>query len=163
MNPESPLTHAKHVFRAAILLVAALVAMVLGRSLFVPDTWGEFGPYRGAAVAEHRDKPIRHGGNESCAMCHDAEPASHAAGVHSSVPCEACHGPVALHADLEEGEILAEMPTRRTRELCELCHRRLHSRPSEFPQINVREHLQENGGELTPDACFECHDPHSPI
>ena len=63
----------------------------------------------------------------------------------------------------QEGEILAEMPTRRTRELCELCHRRLHSRPSEFPQINVREHLQENGGELTPDACFECHDPHSPI
>ncbi len=88
MNPESPLIHAKHVFRAAILLLAVLVAMLLGRSLFVPETWGEYGPYRGAAVAEHRDKPIRHGGNDSCAMCHDVEYADHAAGVHASVQCE---------------------------------------------------------------------------
>jgi hypothetical protein len=126
MNPESPLTHAKHVFRAAILLLVVLIAMVLGRSLFVPETWGDFGPYRGAAVAEHRDKPIRHGGNDSCGMCHDVEYADHAAGVHATVQCELCHGPVALHADLEEGEMLAEMPVRRSRELCELCHRHPH-------------------------------------
>jgi hypothetical protein len=163
MNPESPLIHTKHVFRVAILLFAVLIAMVLGRSLFVPETWGEFGPYRGGAVADHRNKPIRHGGNESCAMCHDAEPADHAAGAHASVQCELCHGPLALHADLEEGEVLAEMPVRRSRELCELCHRRLEARPTEFPQINVREHVAENGGDLTADACFQCHDPHSPI
>lgn len=163
MNPESPLIHAKHVFRAAILLLAVLVAMVLGRSLFVPDTWGEFGPYRGASVAEHRAKPIRHGGNQVCAMCHDAEYAEHAAGVHAAVQCELCHGPVTLHVDLEEGEVLAEMPVRRSRELCELCHRRLEARPAGFPQIDVREHLTSNGVELTSNACFECHDPHSPF
>jgi hypothetical protein len=163
MNPESPLTHAKHVFRAAILLLVVLIAMVLGRSLFVPETWGEFGPYRGAAVAEHRDKPIRHGGNDSCGMCHDVEYADHAAGVHATVQCELCHGPVALHADLEEGEMLAEMPVRRSRELCELCHRHLEARPADFPQVDVREHVTENGGELTADACFQCHDPHSPF
>lgn len=163
MNPESPLAHAKHVFRAAILLLVVLVAMVLGRSLFVPDTWGEFGPYRGAAVAEHRDKQIRHGGNESCAMCHDVEYADHSQGVHASVQCELCHAPVALHVDVEEGELLAEMSVRRSRELCELCHRRLEARPSGFPQVNVREHVLENGGELTDDACFACHEPHSPF
>ena len=27
----------------------------------------------------------------------------------------------------------------------------------------VREHLAENGGELAPDACIQCHDPHSPF
>jgi hypothetical protein len=151
MNPESPLTHAKHVFRAAILLLAVLIAMILGRSLFVPETWGEFGPYRGAAVAEHRDKPIRHGGNDSCEMCHDVEFADHRAGVHISIQCELC------------GEVLAEMPLRRSRELCELCHRRLEARPGDFPQVDVREHVIENGGELTDDACFGCHDPHSPI
>ena len=163
MNPESPLAHTKHVFRAAILLLVVLIVMVLGRSLFVPDTWGEFGPYRGAAVAEHRDKPIRHGGNDSCAMCHDVESADHIAGAHATVKCELCHGPVAAHVDLEEGELLAEMPIRRSRDLCELCHRRLEARPSDFPQVNVREHVIENGGELTDDACFACHDPHSPF
>jgi hypothetical protein len=137
--------------------------MILGRSLFVPETWGEFGPYRGAAVAEHRDKPIRHGGNDSCEMCHDVEFADHRAGVHISIQCELCHGPVAAHVNIEEGEVLAEMPVRRSRELCELCHRRLEARPSDFPQVDVREHVIENGGELTDDACFGCHDPHSPI
>jgi hypothetical protein len=163
MNPESPLTHTKHVFRAAILLLAVLVAMVLGRSLFVPKTWGEFGRYRGAAVTDFRQKPIRHGGDESCAMCHDEEYAEHAAGAHASVQCELCHGPVAAHVNLEEGEVLAEMPVRRSRELCELCHRRLAARPDEFPQIDVREHVTGNGGELTDDACFACHQPHSPL
>lgn len=163
MNPESPLLHAKHVFRAAILLLAVLIAMVLGRSLFVPDTWGEFGPYRGAAVAEFRDKPVRHGGDDACGVCHDEEFAEHAAGVHAQVRCELCHGPVALHADLEEGEVLAEMPIHRSDELCELCHRRLEARPAAFPQIDVREHVVSNGGELTANACFDCHDPHSPI
>jgi hypothetical protein len=163
MDPESPLIHAKHVFRAAILLLAVLVAMVLGRSLFVPETWGEFGRYRGAAVTEYRNKPVRHGGDESCEMCHDVEYAAHAAGVHASVKCELCHGPVALHVDLEQGEVVAEMPIRKSRDLCELCHRRLAARPADFPQVDVREHVLENGGEMTPDACFDCHDPHSPI
>jgi len=163
MNPDSPLVHSKHVFRAAILLLAVVIAMVLGRSLFVPETWGEFGQYRGAAVAEHRDKPIRHGGNEACATCHDAEYANLSSGEHASVQCELCHGPVASHVDLEEGELVAEMPIRRSRELCELCHRHLEARPAEFPQIDVREHLLAAGAELTDDACFDCHDPHSPF
>ena len=63
MNPESPLTHTKHVFRAAILLLAVLVAMVLGRSLFVPKTWGEFGRYRGAAVTDFRRAGSASGGS----------------------------------------------------------------------------------------------------
>jgi hypothetical protein len=162
MNPESPLTHSKHVFRAAILLIAVVVTLLLSRSIFVPETWGEYGWYRGAAVDDHRAKPVRHLGDDSCSPCHDTEYAEHAAGVHAPVRCELCHGPATLHVDFEEGEIIAEMPIRRNRELCELCHSRLAARAEGFPQIDVREHLAENGGELSPDACFECHDPHSP-
>jgi hypothetical protein len=163
MNPESPLIHTKHVFRAAILLLAVIGALLLGRSLFVPDTWGEYGWYRGASVDEHRARPVRHLGDATCAMCHDAESAVHSDGVHSVVRCELCHGPVTLHANLEEGEKIADMPVRRTRELCELCHRELDARPAGFTQVDVREHVTEMGGEFTADACFECHEPHSPI
>ena len=163
MKGESPLIHAKHVFRAAILLIAVVATLILSRSFFVPETWGEYGWYRGAAVDDHRAKPVRHLGDETCAMCHDTEREEHTAGVHAAVRCELCHGPVTTHVDLEEGEKIAEMPIRRTRELCELCHRQLTARASGFPQVDVREHLAENGGELTPDACFECHDPHSPF
>lgn len=162
MNPESPLTHAKHVFRAAFLLIAVVITLILSRSFFVPATWGEFGWYRGAAVDDHRAKPVRHLGDDVCATCHDTEFAEHGAGVHATVRCELCHGPAALHVDLDEGEKIADMPVRRSRELCELCHRKLAARAEGFPQIDVREHLAENGGELSPDACFACHDPHSP-
>jgi len=162
MNPESPLIHTKHVFRAALLLLAVIVTLLLGRSLFVPDTWGEYGWYRGAAVDDHRARQVRHLGDDPCAMCHDAESADHSAGVHAQIRCELCHGPVVLHADLEEGEKTGDMPIRRSRELCELCHRELDARPAGFPQIDVREHLSDQGADLTPDACFECHDPHSP-
>jgi len=163
MNPESPLMHAKHVFRAAILLLAVIAALLLGRSVFVPETWGEYGWYRGAAVDDHRARGVRHLGDESCAMCHDAEFADHSVGVHAPLRCELCHGPATLHADLEEGEKIGEMPIRRSRELCELCHRELAARPAGFAQVDVREHVTEMGGELTADACFDCHDPHSPL
>ena len=163
MNPESPLIHAKHVFRAAILLLAVIATLLLGRSVFVPDTWGEYGWYRGAAVDDHHAREVRHLGDESCAMCHDAEFAVHSAGVHAPLRCELYHGPATLHADLEEGEKIAEMPIRRSRELCELCHRELAARPAGFTQVDVREHVTEMGGEFTADACFDCHDPHSPL
>ena len=63
---------------------------------------------------------------------------------------------------MENGEKIADMPIRRSRELCELCHRWLAARPATFPQVDVREHVTEMGGEFTSEACFDCHDPHSP-
>ena len=163
MQSGNSLEHSKHVFRAALLLVVVVVTLLLGRSLFVPPTWGEFGSYRGANVEEHRNRPVRYGGDQSCEPCHSEQYDVHLEGVHHSLRCEMCHGPVALHVDLDEGEVVAEMPVNRSRELCENCHRFLSARPVTFPQIDPREHVVENGGEYSPDACFDCHDPHSPI
>lgn len=163
MQPGNSLEHAKHVFRAAILLLMVVVTLLLGRSLFVPPTWGEYGSYRGANVEEHRSRPVLHGGDRSCEPCHSEQYEIHLEGVHHSLRCEMCHGPVARHVDLDEGEVVAEMPVKRSRELCENCHRFLSARPSTFPQIDPREHITDNGGELSADACFDCHDPHSPI
>jgi hypothetical protein len=163
MEPERSLEHSKHVVRAALMLLVVIVALVLGRSLFVPPTWGESGWYRGASPLEHRDMPVRHGGDTAREMCHSEQSEIHIEGVHHSVRCELCHAPVAVHVDMEEGEKLADMPTRRSRELCENCHTHLVGRPAEFPQIDPKQHVVDNGGELTADACFDCHDPHSPF
>ena len=162
MEPGNSLEHSKHIFRAALLLLVVVVTLLLGRALFVPSTWGQYGRYRGANVDEHRAKQVRHGGDEACEPCHSEQFAVHRDGVHHALRCEMCHGPVATHVDLEEGELIAEMPVSRSRELCENCHRYLDARPATFPQIDPREHVAENGGDLTPDACFDCHDPHSP-
>jgi hypothetical protein len=163
MEPGSSLAHSKHVVRAALMLLVVIVALVLGRSFFVPPTWGESGWYRGASPLEHRAEPVRHGGDTACDTCHPEQVEVHTEGVHHTVRCELCHAPVALHVDVEEGEKLADMPMRRSRELCENCHAFLAARPTGFPQIDAKRHVADNGGELSADACFDCHDPHSPL
>ena len=112
MRPEGPLQHSKHIVRVGLLLVIGVVALVLGRSLFVPDTWGQFGSYRGANVAEQMVKPVHHGGNESCEMCHSDEYEEVAGGVHASLACEACHAPLSMH--IVDDDKVGDMPIRRS-------------------------------------------------
>jgi len=160
VDPDSPLRHTKHVFRAFLLLLALIVVLILGRSLFVPDSWGEHGWYRGAAVEEHRDHEVRHAGNAACGECHDDILARHDGGVHRPVRCELCHSVMTEH--VVDGEVIAEMPKADSLELCARCHRELNARPSGFPQINLRQHLADLDIETEPNICVACHDPHAP-
>lgn len=160
METDSPLRHTKHVFRAALLLVALIVALVLGRSLFVPDTWGEHGWYRAAAVDDHRAHAVRHAGDAACGECHDDVLATHDGGVHVTVRCELCHSVMSSH--VVDGEVVAEMPKTDSVELCARCHRHLNARPAGFPQVNPRQHLADMDVDMEPNVCVVCHDPHSP-
>jgi hypothetical protein len=161
MNPENPLRHTKHIFRAFLLLTIFIIALILGRSLFVPDSWGQYGWFRGASVDEHRDLPLKHGGTGSCGECHDGELETLTQGGHSSLQCELCHAPLAAH--VVDDEIVAEMAVPENAEFCVQCHQRLVARPHEFPQVLPRQHVEENGGEFSETACFDCHEPHAPL
>ena len=161
MRPDSPLAHAKHIFRVGLLLIVGAVALVLGRSLFVPETWGQYGHYRGGAVLDHKAPIPRHGGNESCAACHEDEFEEVMEAGHASLACESCHAPLSVHAANDEK--WADMPIRRNADLCLLCHERLDGRPADHPQINRRQHVEEEGGEMGPESCFDCHEVHAPI
>jgi hypothetical protein len=162
MRSDSPFLHAKHAVRAFLLLLLGLVLLVLGRSAFVPPSWGAHGSYRAANVPQQMALPIRHGGNSACTTCHDTEPAALAAGSHATLACEACHAPLAAH--VQDDEKIADMPMRRSADLCLLCHAKLDARPAEHPQILPRAHLEELGvAESSDQVCFECHNPHSPI
>jgi predicted CXXCH cytochrome family protein len=161
MEGTSPLAHAKHVVRAALILLVFLVVLVLGRSAFVPPSWGEYGSYRASSVPELMAKPVIHGGRTACASCHPDEHDTVLGGGHARVQCEICHAPLAVHAANEEK--IADMPVRRAAELCLGCHQRLAARPRAFPQIEPATHLEENGAEPGQEACVECHDPHEPL
>lgn len=47
----------RHVVRVFTLLGVVLVLAVVARQLLVPATYGQFGPYRGAAVQQLMDNP----------------------------------------------------------------------------------------------------------
>ena len=156
--------HARHVLRALFVLLLALVAFVLGRSLLVPKSYGLYGPYRFDNVAEQAAvRPPLHGGAAACADCHDDRFKAVAAGAHKKVSCEICHAPLGRH--VKDGDVIAAMNVERSFTLCARCHRRILGRPEKFPQVVLDQHVHEQKdpqAKLEGKICLECHDPHSP-
>jgi hypothetical protein len=156
--------HARHVFRALLVLLVVIVAVSLGRGFLRPASYGQFGPYRGENVAEQMAvRPPQHGGAASCGVagCHAEQPKAHAAGRHQAVSCEICHGPLALH--VTAGQKSAAMPVDRSFGLCARCHRKILGRPEKFPQVVLDQHVRDQGGgQVQGQVCLDCHNPHSP-
>ncbi len=151
--------HARHVFRALLVLVVAGAAFVLGRGFLVPDSFGLYGPYRYDNVQEQMDarKPA-HAGAQSCSGCHAAEFQKRTAGSHRTVSCEVCHAPLSVH--VAAGATVGKMPVERSYTLCATCHRKILGRPEKFPQVVLEQHVE--GQPVQGAICLDCHDPHSP-
>jgi hypothetical protein len=150
--------HARHVFRVLLVLVVGVTAVVLGRALLVPRSYGIYGAYRADNVVEqaHVREP-RHAGAESCAPCHAKQAQARSAGGHKAVSCEICHAPLATH--VQGGAVKARMPVDRSYQLCARCHRKIAGRPEKFPQVVLDQHVP---AALEAGVCLQCHDPHSP-
>lgn len=154
----------KHIWRAAILLIAGVIFVVSGRHFLVPASFGKAGHFRNDSIGEYMEKPVMHGNDISCKKCHQDKYQSHAEGKHAVVRCENCHGPVVTHADGKDK--IADARVVRSWELCVFCHQPLRARPKDFPQLDFREHLLSEDvpvkANIPQKICFMCHDPHNP-
>jgi Cytochrome c554 and c-prime len=142
---------AGHLGRLAGLFAVGTLGFLAVRSFVVPRSFGQYGHYRGAAIAEIASHPVHFAGHQTCETCHSDVAQAKSAGKHAQVNCEACHGPLAKHADdpsLDPGK-----PD--TAVLCVRCHAASAARPKGFPQVDAAEHA--NGV-----PCQTCHQPHSP-
>ncbi len=150
----------QHYMRAAGLLIGALVAFLIFRSLMIPGSFGQYGHFRGDNLAEQMAKPVGYGERHACAQCHSDQESKHTTGKHQGVQCQDCHGPMRDH--VEDDIVKGPMAINRSPMLCLRCHRALPSRPAEFPQIVVQDHYGV-GEQLTEEgACLTCHTPHAP-
>ena len=140
-----------HLFRFIGLFVFAFVVFLVVRGYVVPKSFGEYGHYRGNAITEIAARPVRFAGHQACETCHTDVQDVKKNGKHAHVNCEACHGPLAKHAD-DPGSLLP--PKLDTAVLCIQCHAASAARPKNFPQI-----AQDHSGVV---ACETCHQPHSP-
>lgn len=152
--------HAKHIIRAVLLLVLAVVLFVLVRHVMIPKSFGDYGHYRYDSIAEYAALEAMHGAPDACIDCHDEEADARAAGKHAAVSCEVCHAPLATHVSNDEK--VAPMAVRRSTELCGWCHEKLVARPVTMPQVHMINHVIEKDGDLTESACLECHNAHNP-
>jgi Cytochrome c554 and c-prime len=142
---------AGHLLRIAALFGAGVLAFLGLRAYFVPHSFGEYGHYRGDAIAEIAALPIVHAGHQTCETCHTDISAEKTKGKHAGVACEACHGPQAKHTmDLS---IVPAKPDAAV--LCAQCHEASGAKPKWFPQVDTKEHSLGL-------VCTTCHQPHSP-
>ena len=174
---------AGHIFRLAAVFVCGILVFVGVRAVLVPKSFGQYGHYRGDALAEIAARPVNFAGHQACEDCHSDVLDKKKAGKHAHVNCEACHGaiferlPVAeqpkpnlfqravalvVHPLPSDPPLLrhAEDPTVKpvlpdTAVLCASCHTASAAKPKGFPQVVPAEH--SNGM-----PCETCHQPHSP-
>ena len=142
----------EQVTRLSVAFVLVIAALVSARTILVPDDFGEFGHYRGSAVAEIASQEMKYAGHYICVDCHDDVVETKGNGYHKDVSCEICHGPAAEHVEEPEPD---DLWAPRERGYCVLCHEYLPARPTGFPQIVSASH-----NPMKP--CISCHEPHDP-
>lgn len=140
------------IIQLGIVFIAVGVGVFLLRQKFVPDTFGDLGHYRAAAVALNADLDTHYAGWQECAICHPDKVETKNSSFHRNVSCESCHGPAVDHAT-NPMNVRPELPS--GREFCLACHSYLTSRPTGFPQI-----IEERHNPVRP--CTGCHNPHDP-
>jgi hypothetical protein len=142
---------AGHLIRLAGLFAAGTLLFFVIRAFIVPRSFGEYGHYRGAAIAEIAAHPAKFAGHQTCETCHADVAQTKSGGKHAQVNCEACHGPQAKHAD--DPSIDPGKPD--TAVLCVRCHAASAAKPKGFPQVDAEQHAAGV-------PCQTCHQPHSP-
>jgi len=143
----------EHLLRVALVFAIGAIVFVLVRAVLVPRSFGEYGHYRGNAIAEIAAKTPVFAGHQVCETCHTDVATMKNAGKHVTVNCEACHGALANHAD---DPVTIQPPKLDTAILCVHCHEVNGARPADFPQIVAEEHSAGL-------PCETCHQPHSPL
>lgn len=144
--------NAGHLFRLFGVFLAGLTLFLTVRGFLVPKSFGQYGHYRGNSLSEVAARPVKFAGHQSCEACHSDVLDQKAKGKHAIVNCEACHGPLAKHADDPSLQ-----PTKLdTAMLCPRCHEANPAKPRTFPQVASAEHSSGL-------PCNTCHQPHSPV
>jgi hypothetical protein len=142
---------AGHLFRVAAVFLCGLLVFLGIRGILVPKSFGQYGHYRADAIGEIAARPANFAGHQTCEGCHADVLEKKRAGRHAGVNCEACHGPLAKHADdpsVQPVKLEAGV-------LCVRCHEANIAKPKSFPQVASADHS-------TGLACDLCHQPHSP-
>jgi hypothetical protein len=139
--------------RLALAFAIFISLFLLLRHFLVPDTFRQYGFYRGASLSDNESVPMHYAGQAACLECHQDIEDVKKEDVHKDIHCETCHGPGLKHAETSEaGDIIKPSD----REFCGSCHAmNAAKRPDAIVQIDLMKHNVEK-------KCIECHNPHQP-
>jgi hypothetical protein len=139
--------------RLAIAFAIFISLFLLVRRLLVPDTFNQFGFYRGASLEDNAAVEMHYAGHAACLDCHQDVEDAKKEDVHKDIHCETCHGPGLKHIGTSEGGDIVKPSAR---EFCGSCHKLNAARKAEVvAQVDLKKHNIEK-------KCIECHNPHQP-
>lgn len=138
------------VFRLVLLVVGIVVSYSVARYFLTPASFGQYGWYRGEALAELASRQPMFAGRKACGDCHSDKLELLLKHEHKTLSCEGCHGPGQAHAEDPDVEI-----SKSNYGVCLRCHEANPSRPKWHKQIVSKDHY-------TGSKCTDCHVPHAP-
>jgi hypothetical protein len=176
------LSDTRHLWILALLIAAAGTGFVVVRRRLVPESFGQQGPYRAAALRAIAAQPSVLQGDAICHQCHQDIQDERAESLHNAVRCTHCHGLGREH--VAQARKAAESPqfkiapaakwdgdfatkidlfVTKDQKTCLACHEAVVGMPKEFRKIDVAKHLEEMGASepASRETCFECHGPHN--
>ena len=140
---------AGHLFRLAAVFLVGGLAFVGLRAFLVPKSFGQYGHYRGNAIAEIAARPVNYAGHQACEDCHaDVLEKRRAASMCTSTARRAT-------------DHWRNMPTIRPRSqpakldtavLCVRCHEANIAKPKTFPASRFRRPLHRTALRYLPPA-----------
>ncbi|MDF1575347.1 MAG: cytochrome c3 family protein [Bacteroidales bacterium] len=136
-----------------LLFVVFIGVFLIIRSILVPDTFGQYGHYRGESLEDNASEKLVFAEAEDCKACHDDILGKLQNEMHSGLSCLICHGPGRAHVeDPQLGNITKESG----REFCGRCHNYHPAKSTDVIfQVDILTHHTEKTD------CIECHNPHS--
>jgi len=134
------------------LFVIFIGLFLVIRHLLVPDTFGQYGHYRGDALIDNASMEPVHATREACYDCHSDIREKLENDLHGELSCLICHGPGLVHIDNPEAQ---NIDKKGDREFCGKCHQFNAARSLEvIYQVDIATHHTEK------ENCIECHNPH---
>lgn len=140
--------------KTLIPLFAIFIGLFLvARYFLVPESFGQYGYYRGEALTDNMERPILFAGKQACVECHEDVGEKLDSDLHAELTCEVCHGPGAAHVLAPDSAVLVKPLSR---EFCGTCHAKSPARPEKaIKQVDIKEHNPEKNN------CTDCHNPHA--
>ena len=134
------------------LFILFIGLFLLVRHLLIPESFGQYGHYRGNALLDNASLAMTYADPEDCHACHSDMLETLENEMHAGLSCLICHGPGGEHVeDPQLGNIRKESG----REFCGRCHD-IHPAKSTdvIFQVDIQNHHPEKSD------CIECHNPH---
>jgi hypothetical protein len=135
------------------LFAIFILVFIVIRHFLVPDTFGQYGHYRGNSLIDNENRPQVYSNKATCIECHPDIYEKLQSDLHTGLSCVICHGPGLEHANSPD---TLNIIKKSGREHCGRCHNINPARAAgAITQIDVSQHHTEKND------CIECHNPHA--